>query len=153
MLTEEEKREILKEVEHYPHPRAASVAALKILQQRRGWVSGDLAEVAALLGMTPAELEGLATFFSHIYLQPLGRHVIFICDSISCWVTGYDMLKEYLQDRLKIKLGETTSDGRFTLMPIACLGICDYAPAMMVDEVLYTGLNRMKIDDILEQYP
>ncbi len=153
MLTPEERSEILQEAEHYPHRQAACVAALKIVQKHRGFISVELEEVAELIGMTPTELEGVGTFFSHIYLKQLGRHVIFICDSISCWVMGYEALFKHLQDRLGIGPGETSSDGRFTLMPIACLGICEFAPAMMVDEVLYTKLDTVTIDRILEQYP
>ncbi len=152
MLTEEEKREILKEAEHYPHRRAAGTAALKVVQRRRGWISDELEEIAALLGMTADELEGVATFFNRIRLRPVGRHVILICDSISCWITGYEALRKHLEDRLGIKTGETSADGRFTLMPVACLGACDQAPAMMIDETLYTGLDAGKIDGILEQY-
>ncbi len=152
MLTDTEKQEILREAARYPHRQAAAIEALKIVQRQRGWVSGDIEELAELLDMTADEVEAVGTFFSHIYLKPLGRHIIFICDSISCWVMGSDMLREHLKKRLEIEPGETTKDGRFTLMPIACLGICKDAPAMMVDEVLFTKLDQGKIDDILRQY-
>ncbi len=151
MLTEEEKSEILREIEHYPRRQAAGVAALRIVQKHRGWVP-EVGEIAGLLGMTPAELEGVATFYNSIFLKPLGRHVIFICDSISCWISGYDLLRAHLQDRLGIKPGETSPDGRFTLLAISCLGICHEAPAMMIDEKLYTKLDKEKIDALLEQY-
>ncbi len=153
MLGEEEKEEIRKEAERYLRPKAASVAALKIVQKHHGWVAPEaLGEVAELLGMTPDELEGVATFFSHIYLKPVGRHVIFVCDSISCWVAGYEELMTHLEECWGIRPGETTPDGRFTMMPIACLGICEEAPAVMIDATLHTGLDKGKLDDILKQY-
>lgn len=152
MLTEKERSEILNEIAGCPSPQAASVAALKIVQQHRGWVDGEIEAVARLLGMTPAELEGVATFFSHIYLKPRGRHTIFVCDSISCWVMGYDPVRRHLEECLGIKLGQTTADGNFTLLPIACLGLCDQGPAMMVDTKLYTELDSGKIDEIIETY-
>jgi NADH-quinone oxidoreductase subunit E len=152
LLTDEERSEILKEVEHYPYKQAACVAALKIVQRHRGWLSDEVRDIAELLGMSQEELGGVATFFSQIYMKPLGKHVIFICDSISCWITGYDLLRNYLKQRLGIGPGETSEDGQFTLIPIACLGICEYAPVMMVDEVLYTKLDTEKIDEILKKY-
>lgn len=152
MLTDEERREIVKEIERHPHRKAASISALKIVQRHRGWISDELRDIAELLGMTPEELGGIASFFSHIYLRPPGKHIIFACDSISCWVSGYDTLREHLAKLLGIQPGETTGDGQFTLMPIACLGVCEQAPAMLIDDELYTGLNTEKIDEILRKY-
>ena len=93
-----------------------------------------------------------AAFSSHIYTKPLGKHVIFVCDSISCWVAGYECVRDYMSKSLGVRLGETTADGQFTLMPIACLGICEHAPAMLIDGELYTDLNPEKIDEILKRY-
>ena len=152
MLTDEERREIVKEIERHPHGKAASITALKIVQRQRGWISDELRDIAELLGMTPEELGGIASFFSHIYLSHPGKHIIFACDSISCWISGYDTLREHLAKLLGIKPGETTADGQFTLMPIACLGVCEQAPAMLIDDELYTGLNTEKIDEILRKY-
>lgn len=152
MLTDAERTELVEEISRHPYKRAACVAALKIIQRHRGWVSDEIRDIAELLEMTPEELDGVATFFSHIYTRPVGKHMIFICDSVSCWVTGYDGLRDHLTARLGIRPGETTADGQFTLMPIACLGVCDHAPAMMIDETLYTGLDPGKIDEVLKKY-
>jgi NADH-quinone oxidoreductase subunit E len=152
LLTDEEKTEIMAEISRYPNKRAACVSALKIVQQRRGWVSDEIRDIADILEMSVEELDGVATFFSHIYTRPLGKHLIFICDSISCWVTGYDGLRERLSDRLGIRPGETTPDGQFTLIPIACLGSCDRAPAMMIDETLYSNLDPEKLEEVLGKY-
>jgi NADH-quinone oxidoreductase subunit E len=152
MLTGEERREIEREIRQNGKKRAAAVEVLKIVQKHRGWVSDEIHDLAEVLGMTPAELDAVATFYSLIFRKPVGKHVILVCDSVSCWITGYDGVIGHLTARLGIGLNETSADGQFTLLPVACLGACDRAPAMMIDEVLYTDLSPEKIDEVLEQY-
>lgn len=153
MLSDAERQEIETELEHYEYKRAACIEALKILQRHRGWVSDEgLADLAPLLEMSTAELDNVATFYNLIYRQPVGEHVILLCDSISCWLMGYENIRDYLQDHLGIKYGETTEDGKFTLIPMVCLGTCDHAPAMMVGEDLYRDLTPEKIDQIIDKY-
>jgi NADH-quinone oxidoreductase subunit E len=153
VLSPEERQEIEGEFEHYPDKRALTIDAMRIVQKHRGWVSDDaLKDISEVLEVPVSELDSVATFYNLIFRQPVGRHVIMICDSISCWVMGYDRLREHLTSRLGIKMGETTPDGRFTLLPIVCLGTCDHAPAMMVDQDLHRDLDAEKIDGILEQY-
>lgn len=153
MLSEEERQDIEKELEHYQYKRAASIEALKILQKHRGWVSDEgLADLAPVLEMSTAELDNVATFYNLIFRQPVGEHVILLCDSISCWLMGYEQIRDHMQERLGINFGETTPDGKFTLLPMVCLGTCDHAPAMMVGENLHNDLTPEKVDEILEQY-
>jgi NADH-quinone oxidoreductase subunit E len=153
MLTEEERKEITAELAHVEHREAASIEALKVVQKRRGWVSDEsIRDVASLLDMTPAELDAVATFFNFIYRKPVGRHVIAICDSMVCWSLGYDPLRELLQKKLGVGFGETTQDNRFTLLPAACLGACDRAPAMLVDEDLHGPVTPETVDIILDKY-
>ncbi len=152
MLTEEEKREIEEELKLFTHKQAACVEALKIVQKHRGWVSDEIWGIAELIGMTPDELDAVATFYSFIFRRPVGKHIILICDSISCWVMGYDIVRRHLKDKLGIGLGDTTADGQFTLLPASCLGACDHAPAMMIDDELYLDLTPNKIDAVLEAY-
>jgi NADH-quinone oxidoreductase subunit E len=153
MLSDEDRRAVVGECAHYPAKRAACIEALKIVQRRRGWVSDEsLREVATLLEMTPDELDGVATFYNLIFRQPVGRHVILCCDSVSCWIMGCDRLREHLTTRLGIRPGETTADGRFTLLPIVCLGACDHAPAMMIDDDLHEDLTAQSLDTVLERY-
>jgi NADH-quinone oxidoreductase subunit E len=153
MLTAEEKKEIEAEFPRYEQKRAVCVEALKIVQRHRGWVSDEtLIAVAEFLEMTPAELEAVATFYNLIFRKPVGKHVILVCDSVSCWIMGYERILQHLQDRLGIVLGETTADGLFTLLPIVCLGACDQAPAMMIDDELYGNLDEEKIDEILTNF-
>jgi NADH-quinone oxidoreductase subunit E len=154
MLTEEEKREIETELQHYEQKQAACIEAMKIVQRHRGWVSdASIQDIARLLELTPDELDGVATFYNLIFRRPVGKHVILICDSVSCWIMGYEDLRQHLTKRLGINLGETTSDGRFTMLPIVCLGTCDHAPALLIDNELYQDLDPQKIDRILEKYP
>jgi len=152
MLSEDEKKEIEAEVKHCNHRQAACIEALKIVQRHRGWVSDEITEIAALLEMTAEELDSVATFYNLVFRKPVGRHVILVCDTVSCWVMGYEHIREYLSDRLDIGLGETTADGRFTMLPVPCLGACDRAPVMMIDDELHTDLNPEKIDEILKGY-
>jgi len=154
MLTFDEKREISAHIAGYPYPRAAVVEALKIVQRHRGWVSeAAVADVAGALGMTPDEVDAVATFYTLVFRRPVGRHIILLCDSVSCGVKGYDALRRHLASRLGIGLGQTTADGRFTLLPTACLGACEQAPVMMVDKVLYGNLTPEKADEALARHP
>lgn len=153
MLTPEERQEIEAEMPHYPTREAVSIDAMKIVQKHRGWLSDDgLRDIAEMLGMTFAELESAASFYNLLLRKPVGRHVIWICDSVSCWIMGYEQQRSYLEKRLGIGLGETSADGRFTLLPIVCLGCCDRAPAMLIGEDLHTNLTPERIDGILEAY-
>lgn len=154
MLTEQIKEEIRAELKHYEQKRAGCVDALKIVQRHHRWVSDEaLNEVALLLDMTPEELDSVATFYNLIYRRPVGRHVILVCDSISCWIMGEQDVFAHLKMGLGIDdWGQTSSDDRFTLLPVPCLGACDRAPAMMVGDELYGDLTPGKLDDILAQY-
>ena len=153
MLTEEVRAEIAAQIQKYDHKRAGSVEALKIVQKHHGWLSDEhLRDVARLLDMTPDELDAVATFYSLIFRRPVGRHVILICDSVTCWIMGYEKILARLKNSLGIELGETTPDGRFTLLPVACIGLCDHAPALIIDNDIHGDLDEEKIDDILSRY-
>ncbi len=153
MLTDKEIQDINTELAHAVTKASASVDALNIIQKSRGWVSDEaVKDVSVLLDMTPDELDAVATFYSFIFRRPVGRHVILICESISCWVMGYNPLLDLLKAKLHIVFGETTEDTRFTLLPISCLGACDHAPAMMVDEDLYGPVTAEMMEEILEKY-
>ncbi len=153
VLAPEEIEEIEAEILHLPDRPSAAIDALMIVQKHRGWISdGSLTAIAKLLDMSPAELDGVATFYNLIYRQPVGRHVISMCDSVSCYVMGADELAGDLQRKLKIRFGETTSDGRFTLLPIVCLGACDKAPTMQIDEDLIENVSTVNLDAIFENY-
>jgi NADH-quinone oxidoreductase subunit E len=154
MLSDDEKREIDEAATMFPERRAAAGDALLIAQRTRGWIPDEtLEELAAYLGLTAEELDSLATMYDLVFRRPVGRHVIRLCDSVSCFVTGSDGVALYLTEELGIRMGETSADGRFTLIPTACLGACDLAPAMLIDEDLYGNLTAEKIDEVLARYP
>lgn len=153
MLTDTERRAIETVLAHYPEKRAACIEGLKIIQQHRSWVSDEsLKDVAEFLGMTPDELDGVATFYNLIFRKPVGRHVAFVCNSISCWIMRHDGVCDRLETRLGIRFGETTPDGRFTLLPIVCLGACDHAPVMMIDGDLHQDVTPDQAEQILRSY-
>ena len=153
MLSTQEIQEIDKEISLVPQRKAACIEALKIVQQHRGWVSDEsLRSVAAYMEIPVEELDSVATFYNLIFRKPVGRNIILLCDSISCYVMEYQKLYDYLQKQLHIGFGETTADNRFTLLPNACLGACDHAPVMMVNNDLYKDLTEEKLADILKTY-
>jgi NADH-quinone oxidoreductase subunit E len=153
MLTTEEKHEIEKAISLVPVRKAAGIEALKIVQEHRRWISDEsLRDVADYMQMSLEELDSIATFYNLLFRKPVGRHIILVCDSISCWVMGYEGLVAELSARLKIKFGETTSDGRYTMLPNCCLGTCDCAPAFMIDNDLYRNVKADQLDEILKKY-
>jgi len=153
MLTPEERQEINAEFALYPTRQAVCIEALKVVQRHRGWVSDEgLKDIGDALDMTPEELDAVATFYNLVFRRPVGRHVALICDSVSCWIMGYEKLRQGLTSRLNVSLGETTTDNRFTLLPIVCLGVCDHAPALMIDDDLYRDVEPPQLDGLLEKY-
>lgn len=153
MLTETEIQSINHEITLVPHKKAAVIEALKIVQEHRGWINDEMVNaIADHLEISPAEVDSVATFYNLIFRKPVGRHVILLCDSITCYVMGYEKLYAVLQQKLKIRFGETSSDQRFTLLPNACLGCCDHAPALMIDEELFRDLTVEMLDEILSKY-
>jgi NADH-quinone oxidoreductase subunit E len=153
MLTTEELKEIEAEAANYAERRSACIDALRIVQRHRSWVSDEtLKDVADFFSMSVDELDAVATFYNLIFRRPVGRHVILLCDSVSCWVMGYEDILRQLKERLGVNFGDTTADGRFTLLPVPCLGTCDRAPAMMIDDDLHRDLKPQDIGPILERY-
>jgi NADH-quinone oxidoreductase subunit E len=140
-------------ISRHEDKRAACIEAMRLVQQRYGWISDErLSELASKLDMTRSELDGVATFYNLVFRRAVGRHVIMLCDSVSCWLMGYQDVAAFLQERLGIRPGETTSDGRFTLLPIVCLGHCDHAPAMMIGNDLHGDLDRDRLASLLNAY-
>jgi NADH-quinone oxidoreductase subunit E len=154
MLSTEERREIEAELVHYPTRQAASVDAMKIVQRHRGWVSDEsLKDLASVLNMTADELDGVATFYNMIFRRPIGRHVILVCTSVTCWMLGADRLRAQTAIASGTGSGQTSADGRFTLLPNVCLGACDHAPALMIDRDLHGDVDPDRVDQLLPRYP
>lgn len=154
VLHDEDRRAMREVREHYEQPQAACIEALKIVQKRHGWVpDGAIVAIAETLGIGAGAVEGVSTFYSLIFRQPVGRHVILLCDSSSCFLTGYEELSEALSQRLGISFGQTTKDGRFTLLPVCCLGACDRGPALMIDDDTFGPIAAEDLSELLEAYP
>jgi NADH-quinone oxidoreductase subunit E len=149
-LSADERAAILALIAHGPIPRAACTDVLRYVQERHGYISDRLlGEVAPMLGMSAAEIDEVATFYNLIFRRPVGETVMFLCDSITCWMTGQQGLQAHLHRRLGIRPGETTADGKLTLLPIVCLGHCDHAPALLLGTALHGDLDCNKLDDLL----
>lgn len=152
-LSEAEHAAIEHEMHHYEDPRAASIEALKIVQKARGWVPDGAADaIGEILGIPASDVEGVATFYSQIFRQPVGRHIIRVCDSMTCYVGGHESVVAEMQKQLGIGLGQTTTDNRFTLLPVCCLGNCDKAPALMIDDDTFGDVQPDGVAQLLEAY-
>jgi NADH-quinone oxidoreductase subunit E len=151
MLSVEEQQEIEQSIGNAPRRMAVS-EALRVVQRKNGWISDEqIQEIAQFLHMTPSEVDSVATFYSHIYRRPVGRHVICICDSVSCHIMGYKSLHEHIQKRLGISFGQTTPDNLITYLPCSCLGHCEQAPVIMLDGRIIGHITPEKLDMILEE--
>lgn len=136
----------------YPRPEGALLPVLQLAQRQWGYISdGLVGHVAQLLGLPPVRVSGVVSFFPGLRTQPGGAHLIAVCRSLPCCLTGASEVVDHLRDRLGIDAGETTADGRFTLTEVECLGTCGTAPAMVVDGELHQSLTREKIDQLLER--
>ena len=154
-LTDDMKRH-LEEVffPRYPTKRAVLLPALHLVQHRYNWIPvAALEEVAAFLNLAPAEVLDTATFYEEYWLRPKGKYLIGVCRSLSCEICGHEPLTEHLKRTLNVELGETTADGRFTLIEMECLGSCGTAPAALVNEVLHEELTVEKLRRIIDSLP
>lgn len=152
MLPKALEESLVEKIAFADHPRELLVDIMLELQEHYGYLSDEaIEEAAGLLGMSPLEIEEVATFYTFLYREPVGKYVIHVCDSVICWMDGYESIKDYLCKKLDIDLGETTADGLFTLLPVCCIGYCDRSPAMLINRKAYGHLTPQKIDEILEK--
>ncbi|ADI86199.1 NADH-quinone oxidoreductase subunit NuoE [Geobacter sulfurreducens] len=150
MIPELLKKELQARVAHAVTSREAAVDVMKALQRHYGWLTDEaVGEAAELLGLTPLQVEELATFYEMIYRRPVGKRVIHVCDSISCWALGGESLMAHLAAALNIEPGGTTADGLFTLLPCCCLGNCGEAPTLMVGDTLHGRVTLERAGEIL----
>jgi NADH-quinone oxidoreductase subunit E len=150
MIPIELKAELQSRVSAAITNREAAVDVMKSLQAHYGWLTDEaVVEASEILELSPLQVEELATFYEMIYRRPVGRHLIHVCDSISCWSMGGESLLQQIAGLLGIDVGDTTPDGFFTLLPCCCLGNCGQAPAMMIGDVVYGNLTAESVDEIL----
>ncbi|MEJ2691123.1 MAG: NADH-quinone oxidoreductase subunit NuoE [Deltaproteobacteria bacterium] len=135
-----------------PHPRERVVDVLYSLQRHYGFLTDEaIREGAEICGRPPLELEELATFYDFMYREPVGRYVIHVCDGLVCWMDHEFSTLDYLCRSLGIEPGGTSADGEFTVLPTACIGFCDHAPAMLINAEMYGPLDPPAIDRILAE--
>jgi len=136
----------------HPERRAASVEVMRLLQARRGWLDDAAVEEAAgITGLSTTEIEELATFYSLIFRRPMGRHVLQVCDSVCCAMQGAQECMAHLGQRLGMEAGRLALDGKLTVLPNICLGLCDKAPAVLLDGEAIAPINNEKLDEILDR--
>jgi len=151
MLPKDLLESLQKEILQAENPRELALDVMFTVQRHYGYLSdGALEEAAGLVGMTPLELEELATFYDFIYREPVGKYVLHVCDGVVCWMNGHPSILDYLCRKLGVGVGEITEDGLFTILPTACIGYCDLSPAMLVNGKPYGPLTLEKIDGILD---
>lgn len=152
MIPESLREKLADKIARAEDAREQAVDVMFEIQNHYGYMTDEaMREASALLGMTTLELEELATFYDHIYRSPVGRYVIRVCDSTICWMEGHERVVDYISSRLGIRMGGTTADGLFTLLPVVCIGYCDRSPAMTVNERVYGRLTPERIDEILRR--
>lgn len=152
ILSETARAQIRQLMQRYPQARSALLPALDIAQREAGYLSPQvLREVAVLMDLPPVEVASVASFYTMLYRRPVGKHVIQVCTNISCSLMGAEHIVDVLRKKLGIEVGETTPDGRFTLLTVECLGSCGTAPMMQVDDTYYENLTEERLDAILAE--
>ena len=138
----------------YPDRKAVILPALHLAQREFGYVSDEaIVYIAGLVGTSPAEIEGVASFYTMYNRRPVGKYHVQICRNIACSLLGAEHLIEHVAGKLGVKPGGTTPDGKFTLSLAECLGSCGTAPVMQVNDDYYENLTEASIDAILEKLP
>ncbi len=153
MFTEEAIKKLDAIVKKYPTKKAALLPCLWLAQEQNGgWIPREaMKDVADYLGLVPAEVEGVATFYTMYNKAPIGKYHLEVCHNIVCMAVGADQLIDHIGAKLGIDKGETTPDRKFTLNGAECLGACANAPCMMVGDTYYEDLDNAKTDKILDE--
>jgi NADH-quinone oxidoreductase subunit E len=152
MIPEELRTQLQAKIAGADNAREQAINVMYEIQRYYGYLTDEgLREAAAMVGATPLEMEELATFYDFIYREPVGRFVLHVCDGVVCWMFHEGSLFDYLCQKLGVCAGEVSADGMFTVLPTACIGFCDQAPAMVVNGRFFGNLTPESIDEILEQ--
>ena len=154
-LPEEKLNKVKELISHYPEGKHKS-ALLPVLHMAQeefgGWLSAEAMDyVAQLLKLEPIEVYEVATFYSMYNLKPVGKYIFEVCQTGPCMINGSDDIIEYIKSTLGIGVGETTSDGLFTLKTVECLGACEYAPMMQLGKTYREHLTKEKVDSIIAE--
>ena len=150
MISDEAIKRFNEVVERYPEKRSALIPILHEVQAEVGYLSPAAIEwVAGFFGLSPADVMSVASFYDMLNLEPVGKHMIYVCQNLSCSLLGAEHLIRHLENRLGIRMGETTPDGLVTLKRMECLASCGTAPAMQVDGIFYERMTPQKVDEVL----
>lgn len=151
-LTPEREKHLEEILARYPNRQAATIPVLHLCQEQHGWVSDDvIAWVAERLGIPGAHVKGVATFYTLFNKEPVGKHQVWVCRTLSCALNGADAIVHHCEKRLRIHVGQTTADGKVTLKTAECLASCGTAPMMQVDRQYYENLTLPEVDAILDR--
>jgi len=151
MFGPEFEKKVAEIVARYPQPQAATLPVLWEIQREKGWIDGESeAWVAQRLGASPAQVHGVVTFYTMYKQRQMGRHHIQVCTTLSCMLRGCDDLVAHLENKLGIKPGEVTEDGKFSLMQVECLGSCGTAPMLQLNDKYHEDLTLAGVDELLD---
>jgi NADH-quinone oxidoreductase E subunit len=153
VLSDQSRKEIQRIRDEFPDPQSALLPALWLAQRDYGgWLpEAALDEVAAVMDLPASHVAATATFYTMLNKKPVGRHLVQVCTNIACSLLGAEHLVDYISKKLGIGVGETTPDGKFTLLEVECLGSCGTAPVMQIGDRYYEDLTEEKIDRILAE--
>jgi len=144
-------RQIQTLMDKYPRKRSALIPALQLAQKETGYLSKEtICEVARMFDLTPNEVNEVASFYTMLYQKPVGKYVIQVCTNISCLLCSAEQIMEHLCRRLGIRPGETSSDKKYTLLEVECLGSCGTSPVVQINDTYYEDLTPEKLDTILD---
>jgi NADH-quinone oxidoreductase subunit E len=151
MFSEANETKLNEIISHYPVKRSAVLPALYIAQEEHGYVTDDdVRYIADRLGMRVNEVEEVVTFYTMYSRQPIGKHKLQVCRTLSCMLLGAEQITEHISEKLGVEVGETTADGRFTLQEVECLGFCDLAPCLQVNFDYHEKVTKESVDDIIK---
>lgn len=152
MLSEKTKQEILELQKKYPQKRSALIPSLHLAQDEVGYLPREVQnEVAALFGLDPNEVNSVVTFYEMFHEEPVGKHILHICKNISCMLRGADGIINSFCKKLNVDPHQTSPDKEFTIIPSECLGACDLAPMMIVDDKVVGPVKEEDIDKIISE--
>lgn len=150
MLSEKAVQEINELTYKYATRRSAVMPALSVVQREHGYVTEEgMRDVARILGVKPVLVFEVATFYTMYNKKPVGKYHVQVCTNIACSLLGAEHLMDFLSRKLGIKVKETTSDRKFTLSAVECLGSCGTAPMMQINDAYYENLTEGKVEEIL----
>jgi NADH-quinone oxidoreductase subunit E len=152
VLSADREREMTEILSRYPNRRAACIPLLHLCQEQHGHVSDEIvAFVAHRLDMSPAQVKGVVTFYTLLHTEPVGKHQVWVCKTLSCALRGAEHIIRHCEKKLGIHVGETSADGKVTLRTAECLASCGTAPMMQVDKTYYENLTPAEVDRILDR--